>query len=235
MAGTIYLLVSLFLPSSRRLIVGVDKNNGAVRIVGSHVTFLPPHRYYRLSFEKREGAAQRDGVVRITSKEGVPVTLTYRLRFGISSDHLADARRLVADGWSAWIRARVSEAVAAVTQQVPIEDLVSPTSQFSTRRDPLKRIVAAHLAQSGLNVSAFEIARIEPDRDALLKYKRAEMRRSARGVAGRIAVFAIDGADWDLIQELADDGRIPNIQALIKGGTTGNLQTVQPTVSPLVW
>ncbi len=235
MAGTIYLLVGLFLPTSRRLILGVDKNTGAVRIVGNHVTFLPPYRYYRLSFEKRDGAAQRDGVVRIMSKEGVPVTLTYRLRFGISGNHLADARRLVSDGWSAWIRARVAEAVSAVTQQVGIEDLVSPTSQFSTRRDPLKQVVAAHLAQSGLNVSAFEIARIEPDRDALLRYKRSELRRSARGVAGRVAIFAIDGADWDLLQELANDGRIPNLQALIKGGTTANLQTVEPTVSPLVW
>lgn len=235
MAGTIYLCVSLFLPSSRRLILGVDKSSGYVRIVGNHVTFLPPHKYYRLSFEKREGAAQRDGVVRITSKEGVPLTMTYRLKFGISGNHLADARRLVTDGWSAWIRARVSEAVAAVTQQVPLEDLLSPTSQFSMRRDPLKRVVAAHLAQSGLTVTDFQIARMEPDRESLLAYKRAELRRSARGVAGRVAIFGIDGADWDLIQELADDGRIPNIQALIKGGTTASLQTIQPTVSPMVW
>ena len=235
LAGTAYLLVSLFLPSSRRLIFGVDKSSGEVRMVSSHVTLLPPHRYYRLTFEKREGAAQSDGFVHITSKEGVPVTLNYRLRFGISGNRIADARRLVTDGWSAWIRARVSEAVAAVTAQVGVEDLVSPTSQFSTRHDLLKHIVAAHLAQSGLNVTAFQIARVEPDRDALLKYKRSELRRSARGVAGRVAIFAIDGADWDLIQELSNDGRIPNLQALIKGGTTGNLQTIQPTVSPLVW
>ncbi|HEY3055989.1 MAG TPA: alkaline phosphatase family protein [Thermoanaerobaculia bacterium] len=235
MAGTIYLLVGLFLPSSRRLIFGVDKHTGAVRTVGSYVTFLPPHRYYRLSFEKREGAAQRDGVIRITSKEGVPVTVTYRLRFSIVGNQLADARRLVTDGWSAWIRARVGEAVSAVTSQVPIEELLSPTSQFSTSRDRLRRIVAAHLARSGLSVTAFEIARMEPDREALLRYKRAELRRSARGVAGRVAIFGIDGADWDLIQELADDGRIPNIQALVKGGTTASLQTIEPTVSPLVW
>ncbi len=235
MAGTIYLLISLFLPSSRRIIFGVDKNNGAVRVVGSHVTFLPPHRYYRLTFEKREGAAQRDGVVRIVSKEGVPVVMTYRLRFSVSTERLADARTLVAEGWSAWIRTRVAEAVSAVTKQVPIEDLLSPTSQFSRTREPLRRVVAAHLARSGLNVTAFQIARMEPERDALLKYKRAELRRSARGVAGRVAIFGIDGADWELIQELVNDDRMPNLKALIKGGASGALQTIQPTVSPLVW
>ena len=235
MAAIMYLVVSLFLPTSRRLIFGVDKRTGEVRLVQNRVTFLPPHQFYRLDFERRQGAAQRDGFVRILSKERVPVTITYRLRFSIPGERLPDAGRLVSDGWSGWIRARVSEAVSAVTQQVPIEELVSPTSQFAARRDVLRQVVASHLAQSGLQVSAFEIARIEPDRRALLDYKRAELRREARGVAGRVAIFAIDGADWELISELSNDGRIPNLRALAQGGTTASLQTIQPTVSPLVW
>jgi predicted AlkP superfamily phosphohydrolase/phosphomutase/Tfp pilus assembly protein PilF len=235
MAGVIYLIVSLFLPSSRRLIFGVDKDSGKVRLVQNRVTFLPPHQFYRLSFEKRQGAAQRDGFVRILSKERVPVTISYRLRFSVPGERFPDSRRLVRDGWSAWIRARISEAVSAVTQQVAIEELLSPTSQFSARRGVLRQVVARHLAQSGLQVTAFEIARIEPDRRALLEYKRAELRREARGVAGRVAIFAIDGADWELITELSNDGRIPNIRSLAQGGTTASLQTIQPTVSSLVW
>ena len=235
MAGTIYLIVSLFLPSSRRLIFGVDKRSGKVRLVQNRITFLPPHQFYRLEFEKRNGAAQRDDLVRIYSKERVPVTVSYRIRFTLPGERLGDAQGLVRDGWSAWIRTRVGEAVSAVTQQVPVEELLSPTSQFATRRDDLRRIVAAHLARSGLKVEAFEIAQMEPDRRALLEYKRHELRRNARGIAGRVAIFAIDGADWELISELSADGRIPNIRALVMGGTTATLQTIQPTVSPLVW
>ena len=235
MVGVIYFVVSLFLPSSRRLIFGVDKSSGRVRLVQNNVTFLPPHQFYRLEFEKRNGAAQRDDLVRILSKERVPVTLSYRIRFTLPGERLEDARGLVRDGWSAWIRTRVGEAVSAVTQQVPIEELLSPTSQFATQRDVLRRVVQNHLARSGLKVEAFEIAHMEPDRRALLEYKRMELRRNARGVAGRVAIFAIDGADWELISELSADGRIPNIRALAQGGTTASLQTVQPTVSPLVW
>jgi len=235
MGLVMYLLISLFLPSSRRLIFGVDKSNGRVRLVQNRVTFLPPHQFYRLSFEKRQGHAQRDGFVRIMSKERVPVTISYRLRFAIPGERFPDAPRLVRDGWSAWIRTRVAEAVSAVTQQVPIEELVSPTSQFSARRDVLRQVVSRHLAQSGLQVTAFEISRIDPDRRALLEYKRVELRREARGVAGRVAIFAIDGADWELISELSTDGRIPNLRALAQGGTTASLQTIQPTVSPMVW
>lgn len=235
MAAVMYLLVSLFLPTSRRLIFGVDKKTGYVRVVQNHVTFLPPHQFYRLDFERSRGAAQRDGFVRILSKERVPVTISYRLRFSIPGERLPDASRLVRDGWNGWIRARVSEAISAVTQQVPIEELVSPTSEFARRRDDLRQIVAGHLGRSGLRVTAFEIARIEPDRRALLEYKRAELRREARGVAGRVAIIAIDGADWELISELSNDGRIPNLRALALGGTTASMQTIQPTVSPLVW
>jgi predicted AlkP superfamily phosphohydrolase/phosphomutase/Tfp pilus assembly protein PilF len=235
MAAVMYVVVSLFLPSSRRLIFGVDKRTGYVRLVQSHVTFLPPHQFYRLTFEKRQGSAQRDGFVRILSKEKVPVTISYRLRFSIPGQRFPDAQRLVRDGWSAWMRARVSEAVQAVAQQVPIEELLSPTSQFAARRDVLRQVVARHLARSGLQVTGFEISRVEPDRKALLDYKRQELRRGARGVAGRVAIFAIDGADWDLISELSNDGRIPNIRALAQGGTTASVQTIQPTISPLVW
>jgi len=231
----IYLLISLYLPSSRWLIFGIDKHSGAVRMVESRVTYLPPYQFYRMQFEKRDGWAQRDGIMRITSQEGVPVTMTYRLRFGVSGATIPDAQRIVNEGWNSWIRARVGEAVAAVTSQIPIEDLLSPTSQFNSQRAPLRQVVTRHLAASGLKVTAFEVARFEVDRDALLRVKRTELRRDARSTPTRVAIFALDGADWDLITELADDGRIPNIKALAQGGTTGSVQTIQPTVSPMVW
>jgi Tfp pilus assembly protein PilF len=230
-----YLLVSLYLPSSRWLVFGVDKHSGAVRLVEQRITFLPPNQFYRLKFEKREGYAQRDGFIRITSKEGVPVTVMYRLRFGVAADHIPDAQLIVNDGWNAWLRARVAEAVSAVAEQVPVEDLVSPTSQFTTQRDRLRRTVAAHLGQSGLKVTAFEIARLDVDRDALLAFKRAELRRDTRSAPGRVAIFALDGADWELISELVGDGRAPNLKALAQGGATASVQSIQPMVSPMLW
>ena len=233
--ATLYVVASLYLPSSRRLVFGVDKRTGKVRVVESHITFLPPNQFYRLEFDRRGGWAQKDGFVRIESAEQIPVTIDYRLRFGVAGDTLPDARTLVQQGWSAWVGRRVAEAMNAVTQHVPIEELLAPNSRFYTQRDPLRRAVTAYLAQSGLKVTAFEIARIEADHDALLKVKRAQLRREARGVAGRVAIFAIDGADWELLSELSDDGNIPNLKALSKGGASGSVQTIQPTVSPMLW
>lgn len=235
MAAVLYLLISLFLPSSRRVIFGVDRHSGSIRLVQQSVAYLPPHRFYRLSFEKRDGCAQDDGFIRITSKEHVPVRVAYRLRFAIAGDHIPDAQGLVGDGWSAWIRARVTEAVSAFASQTPLEELVSPASEFNARRDRLREGVVRHLARSGLKVTAFEIARLDVDRDALLETRRGELRRDSRSAPNRVAIFAIDGADWDLVSELAGQGRIPNIDALIRNGTAASVQTIQPTVSPLLW
>src|SRR5207249_6241368 len=131
---------------------------------------------------------QRDDSIHITAKEGVPVTMTYRLRFGIAGQYIPDPRRVVEQGWNAWTRARVAEAVSAVASQIPIEDLLSPTSQFNSQRDLLRQTVSRHLAASGLKVTAFEIARFDVDREALLRVKRAELRRDARSVPGRVAL-----------------------------------------------
>jgi predicted AlkP superfamily phosphohydrolase/phosphomutase/Tfp pilus assembly protein PilF len=235
LAAVTFSIISLYVPSPRWMILGVNKKSGKVRVVAQHITFLPPNQFYRLKFEKRNGWAQRDGLIRITSQEGVPVTVNYRLRFGVKADRLPDAQRIVNEGFNAWIRQRVFEAVEAVASKVPIEELLSPTSQFNARRDLLRTTVANHLGKVGLNVTGFEIARIGADREALLQVKRAELRRDARSVPTRVAVFALDGADWDLIRELINDGRLPNIGALASGGASASMQTIQPTVSPMVW
>jgi len=235
LAAVTFSIISLHVPSPRWMILGVNKKSGKVRVVAQHITFLPPNRFYRLKFEKRNGWAQRDGLIGIKSQEGVPVIVNYRLRFGIKEGKLPDAQTIVNEGFNAWIRQRIFEAVSAVASKVPIEELLSPTSQFNARRDVLRSTVANHLARSGLNVTGFEIARIGADRDALLQVKRAELRRDARSVPTRVALFALDGADWDIVRELIIDGRLPNIAALSAGGANASMQTIQPTVSPMVW
>lgn len=230
----IYVMISLYLPSSRNLVFGVNRTSGKVRVVQQSISFLPPHEFYRLRFEKRQGSAQRDGVIVISSRDQVPVKMTYRIRFGVAPQ-IRDSRRLVREGWTAWLSARVTEAVQFVTREVPIEDFASPQSQFSAERGRLRATVAKHLADSGLAVTGFEITKMEIDRGALLAFKRNELRRKARGNLNRVAVFGIEGADWELLGELMSDGRMPNLKNMMQNGAAGSLQTIQPTIAPLLW
>jgi len=50
-----------------------------------------------------------------------------------------------------------------------------------------------------------------------------------------IFVFGIDGATWNVIKPLIKDNKLANFSKLIEKGSSGNLQTIQPILSPIVW
>lgn len=44
-----------------------------------------------------------------------------------------------------------------------------------------------------------------------------------------------DGADWQFVLPLLAEGRLPNLEALMRGGTYGTLASIVPTLSPAIW
>ena len=44
-----------------------------------------------------------------------------------------------------------------------------------------------------------------------------------------------DAADWKAINPLIEAGHMPNLQKLIEGGVMGNLSTLSPVLSPMLW
>lgn len=51
----------------------------------------------------------------------------------------------------------------------------------------------------------------------------------------KLLLIGWDAADWQMIHPLLDAGRMPNLKALIEGGVMGNLLTLQPVLSPILW
>lgn len=47
--------------------------------------------------------------------------------------------------------------------------------------------------------------------------------------------FAIDGLEWEVMQPLLADGKLPAIEALMRAGTFGYLESMKPTYSPVIW
>jgi predicted AlkP superfamily phosphohydrolase/phosphomutase len=44
-----------------------------------------------------------------------------------------------------------------------------------------------------------------------------------------------DAADWRMIRPLIDAGKMPNLKALLSHGSSGNLSTLNPPLSPMLW
>jgi hypothetical protein len=55
------------------------------------------------------------------------------------------------------------------------------------------------------------------------------------GPAGRVVVFGIDGADWQVIDPLIAAGRMPNMARMVREGARGVLQSMEPSASPALW
>ena len=50
-----------------------------------------------------------------------------------------------------------------------------------------------------------------------------------------VIFVGLDGADWQLLDPLMAEGAMPNLRALVGEGAGGELLTIEPPLSPLVW
>jgi tetratricopeptide (TPR) repeat protein len=57
-----------------------------------------------------------------------------------------------------------------------------------------------------------------------------------RASTGQPVIFVgLDAVDWDLLDPLMAAGAMPNLAALVRQSACGNLETLHPPLSPLVW
>jgi len=51
----------------------------------------------------------------------------------------------------------------------------------------------------------------------------------------KILLIGWDAADWKVIHPLLDKGEMPNLARLIEGGVMGDITTLEPVLSPMLW
>ncbi|MFH1221244.1 MAG: tetratricopeptide repeat protein [Candidatus Eisenbacteria bacterium] len=54
-------------------------------------------------------------------------------------------------------------------------------------------------------------------------------------VGGRVIVVGCDGFDWEIYRAVSKIKRMPNIEKLIAEGATGDLLSMEPLISPMIW
>jgi predicted AlkP superfamily phosphohydrolase/phosphomutase len=58
---------------------------------------------------------------------------------------------------------------------------------------------------------------------------------SAPSVDRQVVFIGLDGADWPIVDELRQQGRLPTFERLIQAGARAGLETIQPVLSPQIW
>ncbi|MDR3632826.1 MAG: alkaline phosphatase family protein [Isosphaeraceae bacterium] len=51
----------------------------------------------------------------------------------------------------------------------------------------------------------------------------------------KVFVLGLDGATWDILRPLSDQGELPNLARLMREGASGTLESVFPPLSPVAW
>ena len=51
----------------------------------------------------------------------------------------------------------------------------------------------------------------------------------------KVLLIGWDSADWRVINPLLDAGKLPHLEQLVNGGVIGNLSTLYPVLSPMLW
>lgn len=54
-------------------------------------------------------------------------------------------------------------------------------------------------------------------------------------LARKLLLVGWDAADWQMMHPLIDAGRMPHLKRLVERGVIGNLLTLQPVLSPILW
>ncbi|MBK7925972.1 MAG: alkaline phosphatase family protein [Bryobacterales bacterium] len=53
--------------------------------------------------------------------------------------------------------------------------------------------------------------------------------------AAKVVLIGFDAADWNLIHPLLDAGQMPHLERFVESGVMGNLASLQPMLSPMLW
>ncbi len=61
------------------------------------------------------------------------------------------------------------------------------------------------------------------------------MEVNVKRLAKRVLLIGWDGADWKIIEPLLDKGQMPNLERFINGGVMGNIASLTPMLSPILW
>ena len=51
----------------------------------------------------------------------------------------------------------------------------------------------------------------------------------------KVVLIGWDAADWEIIDPLLAEGKLPTLAGLIKEGVRGNMSTMNPPYSPMLW
>lgn len=204
-------------------IAGWSSSSGVLRVVPGGVGVLP-----RWRFARQSGAAV-SADVEAASAEGVRVGAAIRFVPPPGEWRLAPA----ADA-AAGLAAASQDSIRASVRKWPVACVSGATSAPNCPGDVVGTLRTQLEERLAVPAGTVDI-RLEPDPEAVRVYLLGQITSHAALSAGRVLVIGLDAVDWDLLLPLVRAGHMPNLARLQSAGIWGDMETIVPFLSPLIW
>ena len=116
------------------------------------------------------------------------------------------------------------------------EDATVPAGMKQARPLATAFLVAAVLGTTHCRTREKEtVAAPSPARPAPVEVSDVATRAPRKAGGPAVIWLGLDGLDWDLLDRLAAEGKMPNWKRLTSEGWTGRLESFSPLLSPILW
>jgi tetratricopeptide (TPR) repeat protein len=122
---------------------------------------------------------------------------------------------------------RGAVARAAVVAGTGIDTGIHADLGGRSFRQELSARLERELAARGLELRRLDLVSLD--------YLTASADEPVADPGTRLLVVGLDGADWEILDPLLEQGRMPNLARLVNEGVRAKLLTISPMLSPVIW
>jgi len=205
-------------------------------ITGS-VTRLTPGRHLVLPVLQRlvsvpEGSIRTSSSVRLRSKDGIDLEVPFEVTFQMDDQALASFLGPRGPGGTPQEAARLAAAELLSKWGA---DASTETIVLGQGGPDLEKSLKDRLEGQGLMSLALRLERPRGSEATVAAIATRALRDRMTDTKVKIAILGLDGADWEIIDPLIAKGELPNLARLKSRGAWGNMKTMMPWLSPLLW
>ncbi len=209
----------------RRVVPGEaawNRSTGQLLVPGTAVAFVPSWRWQPV------GSPRVGAEVSTVSREGARVVVGVTVMFPAGTHALAPGAQ-PPEGLAAAVAGPVRGQIEALSLRC-LAGLGLPNCPASPEA-ALARSVAARL---GVPSEAVTV-QLAPDPVEFAAVRLSALQELVGRPSRRVLVVGWDGADWEILEPFARRGVMPNLARLMSEGSWGELASVTPLLSPLIW
>ncbi|HEV8703028.1 MAG TPA: alkaline phosphatase family protein [Candidatus Polarisedimenticolia bacterium] len=195
---------------------------------GTHVAVPLLHEVLRVP----GGTLRAAGSVRVRTKEGIDIEIPFSIEAQMDdaalSKFLGSPSRTGSPVEA--LGAAASSSVSAWSRSASAESIA-----LLEGKGELERKVRGDLEPLGFASITLRLDRPRGAPDAIAAITARALRDRMADTKLKVAIIGLDAADWEIIDPLLEKGQLPNLAALKARGAWGNIKTMIPTLSPLLW